>query len=408
MQSRTRSRQNRRRTRRVSTLPSTPFVTLSCAFLTCAIVLPKLWNPQGSLLPLPSYHDLTQALPNKTLNTASEKASSQERAPQSPNQKSQSLSQKPPQTALPVTQEAALSFQKPLKSDKTPGHQPTDPHRKPGEPKKTVLARPAEGTARPVTLEQRKIAGIPIHLINIDLADPKTFISVGLANQATQANSARFSKGDEKFNAMVKRYKAAVTANGTFFSMDAQKRVMGNLVSGGRFLKYSPWENYGTTLGLRPGNRPEMITARAEGQPKWEQHWFSLTAGPRLLKQGEVSINPKQEGFTDPAVMGVATRSAIGFPEHGKRLLLVTFHKPVSLQKEAAIMRSLGCYEAMNLDGGTSVALAKGDRVLHPAGRDLTNVITIYDAHHPAPEALQRSWAEFQKGDRVALKQNES
>lgn len=275
-------------------------------------------------------------------------------------------------------------------------------------PKANAQANPVPQSlaSRPISVTQRRIAGIPVYVTHIDLTDPKTFISVGLANHASQANSSRSTKGDEAFNSLVRRFRAAMTASGTFFSMDAEKRVMGNLVSGGRFLKYSPWENYGTTLGLRAGNRPEMITARTEGKPQWQKHWFSLTAGPRLLKRGQVSIHPKQEGFTDPAVMGTAIRSAIGFPEHGRRLIMVTFQKPVSLQKEAAIMKALGCYEAMNLDGGTSLALARGKRVLQPAGRKLTNVITVYDQQYPAPTSLRRSWENFQKGD-VALMPNE-
>lgn len=268
---------------------------------------------------------------------------------------------------------------------------------------RTDKTAPLASSARPLSVVQRQIAGIPVYITIIDLTDPQTFVSVGLANRATQANSARFTSGDEPFIAMVRHHHAAITANGTFFSMDAERRVMGNLVSGGKFLKYSPWENYGTTLGLRSGNRPEMTTARVEGKPRWEQHWFSLTAGPRLLKQGEVWLNPKREGFTDPNVMGVAIRSAIGFPEHGKRLLLVTFRSKVSLKKEAEIMQSLGCHEAMNLDGGTSLGLAQGSKILLPAGRDLTNVIAVYDAKHPAPNSLRKSWMEFQQSQRAAL-----
>ncbi|KAM3108053.1 phosphodiester glycosidase family protein [Phormidesmis sp. 146-33] len=267
--------------------------------------------------------------------------------------------------------------------------------------KTTEEPAPVPPVARPISVVQRKIAGVPLYITIVDLTDPKTFISVGLANRAKQANSARSTQGDEPFIGLVRRQQAAITASGTFFSTDAQKRVMGNLVSGGRFLKYSPWENYGTTLGLRSGNRPEMITARVEGKPTWDQHWFSLTAGPRLLKKGKISVNPKREGFTDPNVMGVAVRSAIGFPERGKRLFLVTFLTPVSLKKEAAIMQAIGCHEAMNLDGGSSVGLAHGGRILRPAGRELTNVIAIYDTRHPAPDDLTSSWTEFQQRERA-------
>jgi hypothetical protein len=258
--------------------------------------------------------------------------------------------------------------------------------------------------AEPVGLSWRKIAGESLYVTTIDLNDPHTFLSVGLANQANQANSARSTQGDEGFVPLVRRHEAAITASGTFFSMDAQKRVMGNLVAGGKMLKYSPWENYGTTLGIQAGNRPELVTARVEGKPQWQRHWFSLTAGPRLLRQGKQWIHPKLEGFTDRGVMeGKARRSAIGYPQGSNRLLLVTFLSPVSLQKEAYIMQHLGCHEAMNLDGGTSLALAKGNKILQPAGRDLTNVITVYDVDHPAPDALRQSWWQFQRGPAVAM-----
>ena len=73
---------------------------------------------------------------------------------------------------------------------------------------------------------------------------------------------------------------------------------------------------------------------------------------------------------------------------------------PVSLVREAQIMKALGCHEAMNLDGGTSLALAKGDRILRRANRNLTNVITVYDVQHPAPSKLRLSWETFQTIDR--------
>ena len=262
------------------------------------------------------------------------------------------------------------------------------------------ILRPAP--AKPITVLSRTIAGTPLYITTIDLSDPETFISVGLANRATQANSNRSTRGDENFAALVRRHRAAITTSGTFFSMDAQKRVMGNLVSGGQFLKYSPSENYGTTLGIRSGNQLEMTTARIDGIPKWREHWFSLTAGPRLLRSGTVTINPRKEGFRDPAVMGSAVRSAIGFTP-SQKLLHVTFLTPVSLLREAQIMQSLGCHEAMNLDGGTSLALAKGGRILRSANRNLTNVITIYDIQHPAPPELRFSREAFQTIDRMAV-----
>jgi len=255
-------------------------------------------------------------------------------------------------------------------------------------------------TGNPVKVERITIKGMPLYRTTIDLTDPETFITLGLAKNAAQANSNKQSVGDEAFSGFIKRYPAAVLANATFFSKDHQKRVMGNMVAEGRFLKYSRWENYGTTLGLREGRQLEMVTARTDGKPHWHEHWFSLTGGPRLLRQGKFWIAPKSEGFRDPSVLGVGSRTAIGFPKSGDKLILATFLHSMTLEREAHAMKDLGCYEAMNLDGGTSGALAHRGKVLLDASRPLTNVLVVYDAKNPAPPSVKESWARFQAGDR--------
>ncbi|HEY9845047.1 MAG TPA: phosphodiester glycosidase family protein, partial [Candidatus Caenarcaniphilales bacterium] len=236
------------------------------------------------------------------------------------------------------------------------------------------LATDSQAAPQSVQFTKRIVRGVRFYQTTIDLADPHTHVAIGLANRAQQANSSQASKGDESFRAFVGRQHASVVASGTFFSLDAQKRVMGNMVSGGRFLKYSPWENYGTTLGIGPDKRLEMVTARVDGKPAWRNHWFSLTAGPRLLRKGKISLAPRSEGFADPRVLGAARRAAIGYTAGGRKLILVTFISKVSLRKEAQIMRALGCTEALNLDGGSSLGLAKSGKMVVWPGRRLTNV----------------------------------
>lgn len=275
------------------------------------------------------------------------------------------------------------------------------------QPKPTILEQPLPSAplpkrsvsrqeGQPVQIRQKTILGIPFYQTMIDLTDSHTFLAIGLANNVKQANNATFSAGDETFENMVKRYPAAVVANGTFFSKDDQKRVMGNMVSGGKFLKYSQWENFGTTLGLNAEHRPEMRTARTEGKPNWQKHWFSLTCGPRLLKQGKIWLAPKSEGFSDPHVLDVGYRTAIGFTADQKQLFLVSFLAAISLQQEAEVMKAMGCYEAMNLDGGASEALAYQGKILIQPGRNLTNVIIVYDKNYPAPPELQSALQRFQ------------
>lgn len=259
---------------------------------------------------------------------------------------------------------------------------------------------------KPIRVSRRVVGEVPFYQTIIDLTDPDTFITLGLANNAKVANNFKTSAGDEPFENMVDRYPAAVIANGTFFGKDERKAVLGNMVKEGEFVKYSRWENYGTTLGLRAGNRPEMITTRIEGKPEWNQHWFSLTCGPRLLKQGKVWLAPKAEGFADPHVLNIGARTAIGFPQSGKELYLITFLTSLSLAEEAQAMKDIGCYEAMNLDGGASVALAHNGEIIIPAGRNLTNTIVVYDVNYPAPPAVRASWVAFQNGKRSKYPQS--
>jgi len=258
---------------------------------------------------------------------------------------------------------------------------------------------------KPVKFEQKTLFGVSFHQTTLDLNDPETFITIGLANNAPQANTNGASSGDESFEAMVKRAQAAVVVNGTFFSIDQEMRVMGNMVAGGKFLKYSQWENYGTTFGIKAGNELEMVTARDVGQPDWSKHWFSITCGPRLLKDGQVWLAPELEGFKDPHVFDTGGRTAIGYPPSGDKIYLVTFLSILSLADEAKLMQGIGCYQAMNLDGGASRSLAHRQQIIVTAGRSLTNVLLLYDTQNPAPTALKESWQSFQQQPSAFLEQ---
>ncbi len=267
----------------------------------------------------------------------------------------------------------------------------------PDPPLTFVPPKPLPLRGKPVTFEKLEVLGIPMYRATINLKDPEVFITLSLPHDVHEANSASISHGDELFTSYVNRLHGAVVQNGTFFSKDQERRVMGNMVADGRWLKYSQWEDYGTTFGLKKGNEPEMVTARIEGKPDWREHWFSLTCGPRLVTHGEVIIDAQAEGFADPHVLGAGSRCALGYPATKDKLYLVTFLRGLTLKREGEVMQAMGCAEAMNLDGGASRALAHGKSIVVPAGRALTNVIVVYDTSHPAPAPVRTSWRNFQR-----------
>ncbi len=255
---------------------------------------------------------------------------------------------------------------------------------------------PAQSAQKIITTKRGAFNKIPFYRTKIDLKDPNTFLAIGLANNPTLGNHKGIV-GDEDFKEMVKRYHAAAIVNGTYFGTKNPSRVLGNIISGGKILQRNSLKNWGTTLAIDADNKPKIITARVDGVPNWDKYWLSLTAGPRLLRKGKIWLAPRSEGFTDPRVMGVAPRVAIGFPASGNPLIIVTFLKSVSLWDEAKIMRAIGCSEALNLDGGSSRALYNRGKILVTPKRKLTNVIVAYDAKSPAPQFLKNAWQKFRE-----------
>jgi exopolysaccharide biosynthesis protein len=100
------------------------------------------------------------------------------------------------------------------------------------------------------------------------------------------------------------------------------------------------------------------------------------SAGPLLLQNGWPAIDAVTEGVLDPRDRSDYTFSAyrhartlIGADRQG-RILLATVDgiagvsEGMTLTEEAALMRSLGAADAMNLDGGGSTQFASFGQVL--------------------------------------------
>lgn len=106
----------------------------------------------------------------------------------------------------------------------------------------------------------------------------------------------------------------------------------------------------------------------------WNQVTSAVGAGPMLVKDGQVKVDPKAEGFVEDKILTQAsTRSAIGVKQDGTIILATT--SGATVQAWAEVMKQLGAYQAINLDGGASSGLYFNDKYLFRAGRELNNVI---------------------------------
>ncbi len=95
-----------------------------------------------------------------------------------------------------------------------------------------------------------------------------------------------------------------------------------------------------------------------------------IAAGPYLVKNSEIYVDIKKQKFE--AIAGKNPRSAIGYTEEGN-LIIVTIDGRekssvgMTLKELAVLMKSLGCTDAMNFDGGSSSALFVGNKIVNNA-----------------------------------------
>lgn len=210
-----------------------------------------------------------------------------------------------------------------------------------------------------------------VQLVTVSLLDPKVELDVVLAGD--KAGKV------EALDSLANRKGAAVAINGTYFDAytdDAFKQPYGYLANNGEVLYRAPGE-LRTIFTYDRNNLTELIgggefntvleTGRLDG---------ALQAGPRLIKNGKVALDVKNEGFKDPKILtGGGARSALGITKD-HRLILLTVGG-ATIPQLAELMKKAGAYQAMNLDGGASSGLYYNGKYLTKPGRQISNALIV-------------------------------
>ncbi len=106
-----------------------------------------------------------------------------------------------------------------------------------------------------------------------------------------------------------------------------------------------------------------------------------ISGGPYLLKTGNIFVDAADQKLN--AITGRNPRTAVGYTRDNV-LIMVTVEgrkegsTGVTLFELAKIMKDLGCYEAINLDGGSSTVMYVDGTIL--SGSDLKNSVSINNA----------------------------
>ena len=112
---------------------------------------------------------------------------------------------------------------------------------------------------------------------------------------------------------------------------------------------------------------------------KWWKMRTAVGGGPVLIHDGKIQITDREEQlFPDSRRDGEHTpRTAMGYTRDGHLIVLVIQGRTpgiaagATLQQEAEILLRLGCYEALNLDGGgSSCLLINGKETIRPSDRE--------------------------------------
>ncbi len=230
---------------------------------------------------------------------------------------------------------------------------------------------------RSIHFWQTVAAGVPVKVITVDLNDQDVKVSAVM--------SRRGSGTAEPFRQMIDRANPNVAVTGTFFSLDNLQPV-GDIVIDGSLVHFG---GMGTALCITPTNRADMVTCEWGRHHNWSGYDFVCACGPRLLRNGQVVLDPRAERFRDRHMLAPNSRIAVGITR-GNKIVFAMTHEPIYLGRLAKVMRAIGTTEAMNLDAGTSTGFYYNGATLARPGRQLTNMIVVYGQKQRYQRALDQ------------------
>lgn len=217
-----------------------------------------------------------------------------------------------------------------------------------------------------VTYAQRTALGCPVNVITVDLNDSRIRVTAAITSGGIGS--------DEPFASFIRRTQPTAAINGTFFSK-RNLRPIGDIVVDGQLVHFGAM---GTGICFTNDCRAQVVSVVRHSHTDWSDFRTVMCRGPRLLRNGTVCVDAASEGFRDPHALGRANRAGVGVTA-GNKLIMANTSKGLTLSEWANVMKALGCVDAINLDGGASVAMYYRGKTISQAGRRLTNVLLIYE-----------------------------
>ena len=192
---------------------------------------------------------------------------------------------------------------------------------------------------------------------------------------------------------MLSTHTIAFTRDWGEVSPPSPKYGMQIVVEGGKIIKIShescviPQNGFvivGPESKLKPFANAKKLKLDIKFNPEWKDVNHIISGGPYLVKNGEIYVDMTEQKLA--AIGGRNPRTAIGYTKDNNLIMLTADGREgasigLTLNELAAIMKNLGCVNAMNLDGGGStVMFIKGQVVNRPqvqGGIPLSHTLVI-------------------------------
>lgn len=141
---------------------------------------------------------------------------------------------------------------------------------------------------------------------------------------------------------------------------------------------------YGESLAEKVSVKEDKVGLIFDVPPQFKNIDYAVTGGPLLIDNNSIVLNLTAEGFSN-AYSNAAPRTALGLAKDKIWLVAVDGRqmrsKGFTLKELAGYLLTLGCYKAMNLDGGGSTTMVIKDRIVNypsdGAERAINNGIVI-------------------------------
>ena len=147
---------------------------------------------------------------------------------------------------------------------------------------------------------------------------------------------------------------------------------------------------------LKPDDRLEILVTLTPLDANFDPQTISwaISGGPRILRDGRISVECEQEGIPLSFRQTKHPRTAVGLKDDALLWVIVDGRQPgysegMTLDELAEFLLNAGCKDALNLDGGGSSTLFVRGRVMNQTSdgreRPIANALLLLNLFPPQP-----------------------